>query len=107
MKPAFVYPQTGDQKKILCVRVDGASDEGPSHQEIQYWKCLENLQMERLSTLVIAHSSGLSYLKSQTHSNLFIPMTLVGSCTEPVQVNEKILKQNLERAIEIYIKRVD
>ena len=66
MKPAFVYPQTGDQKKILCVRVDGASDEGPSHQEIQYWKCLENLQMERLSTLVTAHSSGLSYLKSQT-----------------------------------------
>lgn len=35
LKPAFVHPETGEGKKILCVRVDGAIDEGPSHQEVQ------------------------------------------------------------------------
>lgn len=72
--------------------------------------------MEHLATLVTAHNSGLSHLNqvklqkgctTRVHSNLFIPTTLVGSCTESVQVNEKSLKQNLELAIEIYIKRTD
>ena len=32
LKPAFINQETQQQKLITCVRVDGASDEGPSHQ---------------------------------------------------------------------------
>ena len=32
----FLHPDTGAPKSIDCVRVDGASDEGPSHEEVQY-----------------------------------------------------------------------
>ena len=72
--------------------------------------------MEYLATLVTARSSGSSYLNrvelqngclTRGHSNLFIPSTLAGSCTESVQVNEEILKQNLEFAIEVYLRCVD
>ena len=62
LKPATVHPGTGDHKKVLCVHVDGASDEGPSHEEVQYWWCLEHLQMEHLATLVTARSSSSSHL---------------------------------------------
>ena len=116
LQPAFVHPDTGEPKNILCVRVDGACDEGPGHEEVQYWWTLEHLQMGRLATLVTAWSSGSSYLNRvelqngcliKGHSNLFIPSTLAGSCMESGQVNEDILKQSLELAIQIYIKRVD
>ena len=116
LQPAFVHPDTGEPKNILSVRVDGACDEGPGHEEVQYWWALEHLQMGRLATLVTARSSGSSYLNrvelqngclTRGHSNLFIPSTLAGSCMESGQVNEDILKQSLELAIQIYIKRVD
>ena len=35
--PAFQNSQTGVTKSVDCIRVDGASDEGPSHEEVQYW----------------------------------------------------------------------
>ena len=116
LKPVYVHPDTGNDKRIVCIRVDGASDEGPAHEEVQYWWALEHLQKERLATLVTARSSGSSYLNrvelqngclTRGHSNLFIPSTLAGSCTETVQINEDILKQSLELAIEVYIKHVD
>ena len=87
-----------------------------AHEEVQYWWALEHLQMGRLATLVTARSSGSSFLNrvelqnsclTRGHSNLFIPSTLAGSCIETGRVNEETLKQNLELAIEIYIKRVD
>ena len=34
--PIFTDPRTGKHKQVYCVRVDGASDEGPSHEEIQF-----------------------------------------------------------------------
>ena len=37
LKPAYANPDTGDPKEIECVRVDGSSDDGPPHQEVQYW----------------------------------------------------------------------
>ena len=37
LQPAFVNPENGLSKQITCVRVDGASDEGPSHLEVQFW----------------------------------------------------------------------
>lgn len=35
--PAFTNPTTGKRKAIECVRVDGACDEGPSHEEAQFF----------------------------------------------------------------------
>lgn len=37
VKPAFCNHDSGLQKKIECIRVDGCSDEGPGHTEVQYW----------------------------------------------------------------------
>ena len=31
LKPAFTNPQTGQKNLIGCIRVDGATDEGPAH----------------------------------------------------------------------------
>ena len=31
------YKENGELKNILCVRVDGTSDEGPSHDEVQFF----------------------------------------------------------------------
>ena len=59
---AAFYTPNGVVKNILCVRVDGASDEGPAHDEVQFWWAREHLISERLVTLVTAHSSGSSFL---------------------------------------------
>lgn len=34
---AAFYKVNGDHKDIICVRVDGAMDEGPSHDEVQFF----------------------------------------------------------------------
>ena len=45
-----------------CVRVDGATDEGPSHDEVKYWWAVRHLESRRLVTLVSCRSSGSSFL---------------------------------------------
>lgn len=50
--------ETERPKTVECVRVDGASDEGPSHVEVQFWWTLQHLQKEKLATLVPTRSSG-------------------------------------------------
>ena len=79
--------ETERPKNVECVRVDGASDEGPSHVEVQFWWTLQHLQKERLAALVTTRSSGSLYLNrvelqngclSFGHSNTFIPFTLAG-----------------------------
>ena len=60
--PAFVNMQTGMPKSVECIRVDGASDEGPSHEEVQYWWTERHILKERVATLVTTRSSGCSYL---------------------------------------------
>ena len=35
--PAFLNPVTEQRKQIECIRVDGACDEGPSHEEVQFF----------------------------------------------------------------------
>lgn len=37
MQPAFMNPTTGGPKILECARVDGSTDEGPAHLEIQFW----------------------------------------------------------------------
>lgn len=37
LKPVFVNLDTGEAKSVDCVRVDGAGDEGPTHEEVQFY----------------------------------------------------------------------
>jgi len=116
--PVFVNLHTGLPKLVECVRVDGATDEGPSHDEVQFWWTQRHIMKERLATLVTSRSSGSSYLNrvelqngclSLGHSNTFIPSTLAGISTDPDTgtVNEELQQQNLNLAIAAYISRVD
>ena len=75
-------------RPIDCIRVDGASDEGPSHVEVQFHWTDRHVKHAKVATLVTSRHSGGSYLNrvelmngglSQAHANLFIPSTLSGS----------------------------
>ena len=115
LAPAFV-DEAGKPKNIVCIRVDGAGDEGPSHHEVQFWWCLHHFEAPTTATLVTARSSGSSYLNrvelqngslSKAHANLFIPSTLNGSSYTGSKVDESKLKANLMAAANVYIKRCD
>lgn len=111
----FINPETKMPKKIECVRVDGAGDEGPSHLEVQYYWTKRHLEQGSTATLVTTRSSGSSYLNrvelqngclALTHSNLFIPSTLKGSCRKSNgEFCEKKLMENLDAATDVYIER--
>ena len=82
LQPAFINPKTGAPKLLECIRVDGASDEGPSHDEVQFWWSLHHLKEGKLVTMLSSRSSGASHLNrvelqngclALGHSNLFIP----------------------------------
>ena len=118
LKPVFVNPLNGLPKSVECVRVDGATDEGPAHHEVQFWWTQRYIVNQRLATLVTTRSSGSSYLNrvelqngclSLGHSNTFIPSTLAGFCTnqDTGAVDEELLQKNLNLAIAAYINRVD
>ena len=105
-------------KQIDCIRVDGATDEGPAHEEVQYWWTKRHLMKEKILTLVTARSAGSSYLNrvelqngclSRGHANTFIPSTIAGSCTniETGEVDPLKLKENMNLAIDAYIERVN
>ena len=113
---AVFHLPDGKPKSILCARVDGAMDEGPSHEEVQFFWTLDHLKNERIATLITARSSGSSFLNrvelqngclTRGHANLFIPSTLAGNCMEEGHLNEDILKQSLELAIDVYLDRVN
>ena len=85
----FMNPLTEKPKEVECIRVDGATDEGPVHLEIQFWWTLCHVQRPTAVTLVTRRSSGASYLNrielqngclARAHTNLFIPSNLNGSC---------------------------
>jgi len=61
-QPAFVDPRTGQPKPVYCIRVDGASDEGPSHEEVQFLWTAQHLESGSYATLVSCRNSGSSYL---------------------------------------------
>ena len=117
LRPVFFNTATGNEKAIDCIRVDGAADEGPSHEEVQFCWTEWHVHHRKVATLVTTRSSGSSYMNrvelqngclTRAHSGLFIPSTLHGSCVkENGKVNESILHQNLDSAIDIYIKRCD
>ncbi len=118
LESAFVNPVSSEQKLVECIRVDGATDEGPSHEEVQFWWTVRHIEVAKLVTLVSARSSGSSYLNRVElqngcmvlgHANLFIPSTLGGSCISPNTggIDKDKLKTNLELATEVYLSRVD
>ena len=118
LKMVFNDPVTGQPKPVVCIRVDGASDEGPAHLEVQFWWANYHHSHGNLVTLVLSRSSGSSYLNRVelqngclmlAHSNLFIPSTLNGSCISPDtgRIDDQLLKENLELATEVYINRCD
>lgn len=115
LQPVFCIPNTNVCKPIDCIRVDGATDEGPPHEIIQYWWTEWHIIQRKVATLVTTRSSGSSYLNrvelqngclSLGHSNTFIPSTLAGSCIDKETGNDK-LKENLHLAMDAYISRVD
>ena len=116
IKPAFLNPTTGNRKEIECIRVDGGGDEGPVHEEVQYWWTKRHLVKATKAILISTRSSGLSFKNrvelqngclALAHANLFIPSTLNGSCMDSGKINNDLLCKNLDSAIDIYISRVD
>ena len=118
LKPVFFNMETEFPKKVEYVRVDGASDEGPSHVEVQFWWTMRHIEKERLATIITSRSSGSSYLNrvelqngclSLGHSNTFIPSMLAGNPTDPEtgSINSEVLEKNLSLAITAYISRVN
>jgi len=83
------YTDTGTHKPIDCIRVDGASDEGPSHEEVQFYWTERHIYSRKVATLVSSGSSYLNRVELQNgcltlgHANTFIPSTLSGSCIDP------------------------
>lgn len=121
IKPAFMNPVTDhkQRKQIECICVDGASDEGPSHEEVQFYWTERHFKKTSYVTLVTAHNSGSSYLNrvelqngclALAHANLFIPSTLNGSCMasgESGKIDREAYNNNMELAAEVYINRVN
>ena len=113
--PLF-YKETGEAKDVECIRVDGASDEGPSHVEVQLRWAERHMKRPTKVTLVTTRSSGDSFLNrvelqngclSRGHSNLFIPSTLCGEpYDEDGQFDDSRHRENMEAALQQYIARV-
>lgn len=83
----FKRMSDGKPKDMWFVRVDGASDEGPSHKEVQFLWTEKHTQEGHAFTAVTTRHSGGSYLNpvelmngclAVAHSNCFIPSTLGG-----------------------------
>ena len=109
---------TEKPKQIECIRVDGATDEGPAHLEVQFWWTLRHFEQPTIATLVTTRNSGASYLNrvelqngclALAHANLFIPSNLNESCfsQETGKLAQERLKQNMNQATDIYISRCD
>ena len=58
-----VFFRTGSiEKAIDCIRVEGASDEGPGHEEVQFHWTEWHVQHQKIATLVTTRSSGSSFM---------------------------------------------
>lgn len=87
LQQVFTNVETGDLKSIECVRIDGAADDGPSHEEVQFWWTARQIVKCRQITLVTTRSSGSSYLNREElqngclsfgHASTFIHLLLQG-----------------------------
>lgn len=117
LKPVFSNTATGQTKPIDCIRVDGAGDEGPTHEVVQYFWTDWHVNNSKVATLVTTRCSGSSYLNrvelqngclSLGHANTFIPSTMAGCNIDPEtgNIDQAKLKENLNLAITAYVSRV-
>ena len=116
LAPVF-QKKGGDVKDIECIRVDGGSDEGPSHTEVQFLWTERHYSRPTKVTLVTTRSRGDSFLNrvelqngclARGHSNLFIPSTLCGvPYNEAGEYDESKHRENMEASLTQYIERVD
>lgn len=115
LKPVFINHLAQAPYDIDCVRVDGASDEGPSHLEVQFWRTKRHIEQNKMVTLVTSYSSGASYLNrvelqngclALAHANLYILSTRNGLPYDPT-TDSNILFANLNQAADVYLDRVD
>ena len=94
------------------------SDEGPSHDEVQFYWTERHYSRGSVATVVSARSSGSSYLNrvelqngcmALARANLFIPSTLCGSNIDPNsgKLNQDVYTRNMTTAMDIYTSRVD
>ena len=58
LHPVFFNLSNGLPKSVECIRVDGASDERPSHEEVQFYWTAHHLSKGKIVTLVTSRSSG-------------------------------------------------
>ena len=102
---------SGSVKEIECIRVDGASDEGPSHEEVRFWWTARHLEQRNHVTILTSRASGSSYLTrvelqngclALGHSNLFLPSTLGGN-EKSGQMDMDKVRKNLDLAASVYI----
>lgn len=114
LAPAFFNADSEAHKSVECIHVDGATDKGPLHEEVQYWQTKHHILKQQVATLVTTRSSGCSYLNrvklqngclSLGHAHIFILSTLGGSCYNE-EIDEK-LRRNMDLVIEAYISRVN
>ena len=91
LQVVFTDQQTNFPKSIVSIRVDGGSDKGRSHEEVQFFWTVHHINTPSVSTLVSAHNSGASYVnrvelqngcQALAHANLFVPSTLGGYCLD-------------------------
>ena len=67
------YKSLFEGKKVECIQVDGAMDESPSLQEVQFQWTERHLQQGSLCTVVSARYSGGSYLTLWQGERHFCP----------------------------------
>ena len=111
------FTDKNDPKEVEFIRVDGGTDEGPAHHEVQFLWTERHGSRPTKVTLVTTRCSGDSYLNRvelqngclrQGRSNTFIPSTLCGSpFNEEAGLNEEVYKANMSAAVDQYIARVD
>ena len=56
LKSVFVNLETGEPKTVVCVRVDGASDEGPIYEEAQFYWIKRHLNIRERWPLSSLHA---------------------------------------------------
>ncbi|CAB4005889.1 Chromatin modification-related YNG2 [Paramuricea clavata] len=102
--------------QIDCIRVDGATDEGPSHYEVQFMWTERHINHGKICTMVTTRFAGGSYLNKVElqngclalgHSNVYIPSTIHGSNIVNGELDQEKLCKNLEAAITVYTNTVN
>ena len=116
MLETFDEARNGLSGCIDCIRVDGATDEGPSHYEVQFMWTERHINHGKICTIVSSRFAGGSYLNKVElqngclalgHSNLFIPSTIYGSNFVNGDIDKDTLVKNLDAALGVYMNAVN